>query len=66
MAGFAGALRKLSEAWKRTVKVKYFAAIIKSTTGSKQRQEIYLKALQAHCNKLEIHYGWILSKTKRC
>ena len=46
--------------------VKYFTAITKSTTGSKQRQAIYLKALQAHCDKLEIHYGRFLSKTKSC
>jgi len=63
-------LQALSESFLKPggelVKVKYFTAITKSTTGSNQRQEIYLKALQAHCNKLEIHYGRFLSKTKRC
>jgi len=48
------------------VSVKYFTAITKSTTGAKQRQEVYLKALQAHCDKLAIHYGRFLSKTNRC
>ncbi len=48
------------------VSVKYFTAITKSTTGSKQRQAIYLKALQAHCDKLEIYYGRFLSKTNIC
>ena len=48
------------------VQVKYFTAITKSTTGSKQRQEIYLKALQAHCDKLKVYYGRFLAKTKRC
>lgn len=46
--------------------VKYFTAITTSTTGSRQRQEIYLKALQAHCDKLEIHYGRFLSKPQKC
>ncbi|MDP6526761.1 MAG: NYN domain-containing protein [Kiritimatiellia bacterium] len=48
------------------VAVKYFTAITKSTAGSKQRQEIYLKALKAHCNKLEFYYGRFLVKSKRC
>lgn len=48
------------------VAVKYFTAITKSTAGSRYRQEIYLKALQAHCDKLEIYYGRFLSKTKSC
>ena len=48
------------------VAVKYFTAITKSTTGSKQRQEIYLKALQTHCNKLEIYFGRFLAKPKKC
>lgn len=39
------------------VKVKYFTAITNGTTGSKQRQEVYLKALQIHCDKLEVFYG---------
>ena len=46
--------------------VKYFTAITKSLTHSKQRQAIYLKALQAHCNKLEIHYGRFLFKPQKC
>ncbi|MEW8027739.1 MAG: NYN domain-containing protein [Candidatus Thiodiazotropha endolucinida] len=48
------------------VAVKYFTAITKSTTGSRQRQEIYLKALRAHCARLEVFYGRFLSKSKRC
>ncbi|MDN5872965.1 MAG: NYN domain-containing protein [Sinobacteraceae bacterium] len=46
--------------------VKYFTAITQSTTGARQRQEVYLKALQAHCDKLEIFYGRFLTKPKRC
>ena len=46
--------------------VKYFTAITKSATGSKQRQEIYLKALEAHCDKLEVFFGRFLAKTKKC
>ena len=48
------------------ISVKYFTAITKSTTGSRQRQEIYLKALQAHCAKLEIFHGRFMAKSKRC
>ena len=48
------------------IAVKYFTAITKNTARAKQRQEIYLKALQAHCDKLEIHYGRFLSKPQRC
>ena len=52
------------------IAVKYFTAIAKNTTrskqGTRQRQELYLKALQAHCDKLEIHYGWFMSKFQKC
>lgn len=48
------------------VSVKYFTAITKSTAGVKQRQEVYMKALEAHCDKLEIFYGRFLAKEKRC
>ena len=47
------------------VAVKYFTAITKSTSGSKHRQDVYLKALQAHCAKLEIFYGRFLLKSRR-
>ena len=46
--------------------VKYFTAITKSSASSRHRQEIYLKALEAHCGKLEIYYGRFLSKPHRC
>ena len=46
--------------------VKYFTAITKSTSGAKQRQGIYLKALQAHCDKLELFHGRFLTRTRRC
>lgn len=49
--------------------VKYFTAVVKNTTHSqdaRQRQEIYLRALQTHCDKLEIYYGWFLSKLQKC
>ena len=63
-------LQALAESFLRPdmalVAVKYFTAITKSTTGSEQRQAIYLKALQAQCKKLEIIYGWFLSTTKKC
>ena len=51
------------------VAVKYFTALTRSTgspTSSHQRQDIYLKALWAHCDKLQIFYGQFLSKPSRC
>lgn len=48
------------------VGVKYFTAITKSTSDSHRRQAIYLKALDTHCDKLEIIHGLFLSKTERC
>ena len=52
------------------IAVKYFTAITKNTTRPRQRsrlrQELYLRALQAHCDKLEIHYGWFMSKFQQC
>ena len=48
------------------ISVKYFTATTKSTSGSKQRQDIYLKALQTHCDRLEVFYGRFLSKSRRC
>ena len=48
------------------VSVKYFTAITKSTTGAKQRQDLYLKALQAHCDRLEVIHGRFLSKSRHC
>ncbi len=48
------------------VAVEYFTATTKSTVGSRHRQEIYLKALRARCDKLEIHYGRFLGKPQRC
>ena len=51
------------------IAVKYFTAVVKNTTHSqdaRQRQEIYLKAVQAHCDKLEIYYGRFLSKLQKC
>ncbi len=48
------------------VAVKYFTAITKSKDASKQRQEIYLKALQLHNDKVEVYLGRFLSKMKTC
>ena len=49
------------------VKVKYFTAAAKGiASGGKRRQEIYLKALQTHCGKLETFYGNFLTKTMLC
>ncbi|MDC9727550.1 MAG: NYN domain-containing protein [Candidatus Thioglobus sp.] len=48
------------------IAVKYFTAITKSNSETKNRQEIFLKALAVHCDKLEITYGRFLSKTKQC
>ena len=63
-------LQAFSESFLRAgmvlVTVKYFTAITKSASGSSQRQQIYLKALQAHCDRLEIFYGHFLAKPKRC
>ena len=47
------------------VGVKYFTAITKAS-NSHQRQAIYLKALEAHCDRLDIILGRFLSKIKRC
>nr|VFJ46534.1 MAG: Uncharacterized conserved protein, LabA/DUF88 family [Candidatus Kentron sp. FW]VFJ70849.1 MAG: Uncharacterized conserved protein, LabA/DUF88 family [Candidatus Kentron sp. FW] len=46
--------------------VKYFTAITKDTSDSHRRQAIYLKALEAYCDRLEIIHGRFLSKTKQC
>lgn len=63
-------LQVLSESFLRPgmdlVSVKYFTAITKSDIGSRHRQSIYLKALRAHCHRLEIFYGRFLSKHRRC
>ena len=48
------------------VAVKYFTAISKSDSKTKMRQEIFLKALSSHCDKLKIIYGRFLSKTRQC
>ena len=47
------------------VAVKYFTAITKKE-GSVRRQEVYLKALESYCDKLEIFYGVFLAKDRRC
>lgn len=44
--------------------IKYFTAITGSLSESKNRQKIYLKALTAHCCKLEIIYGRFLEKNR--
>ncbi len=46
--------------------VKYFTAVTKNTDDSRRRQEIYLKALQAHCDKLKVYNGRFMSKPQRC
>ena len=48
------------------VAVKYFTAVTKAAADSQQRQDVYLNALQAHCDKLKIFYGLFLSKSRRC
>lgn len=48
------------------ISVKYFTAISKGAADSRQRQQIYLKALESHCDKLEIYYGHFLRKKKQC
>ena len=48
------------------VAVKYFTAISKSDSKTKMKQEIFLKALSSHCDKLKIIYGRFLSKTRQC
>ena len=48
------------------VAVKYFTAITKAADDSQKRQDVYLNALQAHCDKLKIFYGLFLSKSRRC
>lgn len=61
-----GLSSKLLEPCVELVKVKYFTTIAKIDTDSKKRQQIYLKALDAHCKKLEISYGRFLSKSRKC
>ncbi len=46
--------------------VKYFTASTKSNAKTRARQEIFLKALKSHCDKLEIIDGRFLSKTRQC
>lgn len=48
------------------IAVKYFAAITKNNPNTEARQKIYLKALESHCNKLDIIYGHFLKKLKQC
>ncbi len=48
------------------VSVKYFTAITKSVSDAKLRQAVYLKSIDAHCDKLEIIYGRFMSKTRIC
>ena len=48
------------------VSVKYFTAITKISIKSKERQDIYLKALRAYCCRLDIFYGRFLAKSKQC
>ena len=43
------------------VAVKYFTAVTKAAADSQQRQNVYLKALGAHCDKLQIFYGQFLA-----
>ena len=46
--------------------VQYFTSRTNNTRDSGQRQAIYLKALEAHCDKLKVHYGRFLSKDRKC
>ncbi|MEE9326989.1 MAG: NYN domain-containing protein [Cocleimonas sp.] len=46
--------------------VKYFTAITKNNSDTKNRQAIYLKALEVECDKLKIIKGRFLSKIKTC
>ncbi|SMN00514.1 hypothetical protein SPONN_1745 [uncultured Candidatus Thioglobus sp.] len=48
------------------VEVKYFTAVTKGDKETQSKQEIYLKALSANCDKLQIIYGRFLSKLKQC
>lgn len=46
--------------------VHYFTALISGDDDASFRQRLYLDALQAHCDKITIHYGHFLHKDKRC
>ena len=48
------------------VRVKYCTATTKDAGGARQRQRVYLKALQAHCDKIEIFQGHFLAKAVSC
>ena len=48
------------------VRVKYFTSRTTKDDGSEKRQAIYLRALKAHCNKLDIIYGKFQPKDKTC
>ena len=43
------------------ISVKYFTATRGGETGSKRRQQIYLKALQEHCDKLDVAFRTIMN-----
>ena len=47
-------------------RVKHFTAINKASVGARERQDTYLKALRAHCDRLEVHKSRFLSTTKSC
>jgi len=46
--------------------VKYFTARVRGNPGPGSRQKVYLKALTAHCQNLEIYYGRFLAKKRQC
>ncbi|MDD9823126.1 MAG: NYN domain-containing protein [Gammaproteobacteria bacterium] len=47
-------------------RVKYFTSWVKGDRESQNRQMMFIKALEAHCPSLEIHYGRFLAKQRQC
>jgi len=48
------------------LRVKYFTSWVKGDHAAQNRQMVFIKALEAHCPNLEIHYGRFLAKKRQC
>jgi len=48
------------------LRVKYFTSWVKGDRAAQNRQMVFIKALEAHCLNLEIHYGRFLAKKRQC
>ncbi len=48
------------------VAVHYFTSMVRDDPAGLQRQDVYLQALTAHCDRLEIHQGRFQQRRRRC